>query len=206
MNVSAANKPKKVDKKTASPSKATPPAPAPEPAPTSPKPRKAVRPKPVVEEADDDEEEDVPFDDDDDEDDEPLDVDRIANGRGNVADAIMDMEAEDRGPRTTPIAPISRTMKQRAEDIAVSIKAVSDRTRIGILWLLLEATDRMCVADIMESVEMYQSAISHHLALLRHANLVRARRDGCRSWYVLTDKGRIMAEMIRKIDDPEHDP
>ncbi|MCX6377407.1 MAG: metalloregulator ArsR/SmtB family transcription factor [Armatimonadetes bacterium] len=56
-------------------------------------------------------------------------------------------------------------------------KALSDPTRIKIVEMLAE-NGELCVCRIYERLEMTQPAVSHHLAVLKHAGLVRARRDG----------------------------
>ena len=49
-------------------------------------------------------------------------------------------------------------------------------TRFRILWALDK--HEMCVCDLAALLGMTKSAISHQLAVLRRANLVRFRRDG----------------------------
>jgi ArsR family transcriptional regulator, arsenate/arsenite/antimonite-responsive transcriptional repressor len=56
-------------------------------------------------------------------------------------------------------------------------KALGDPTRIKIVSLLAE-NGEMCVCKIVEILEMGQPAISHHMAALRHAGLVRHRKAG----------------------------
>jgi ArsR family transcriptional regulator, arsenate/arsenite/antimonite-responsive transcriptional repressor len=55
-------------------------------------------------------------------------------------------------------------------------KALADATRLRILGLLL--TGEVCVCDIHESLKITQPKASRHLAYLRRAGLVEARRDG----------------------------
>ena len=56
-------------------------------------------------------------------------------------------------------------------------KALSDPTRIKIVEMLADEGE-MCVCHIYARLDMTQPAVSHHLATLRHADLVRARRSG----------------------------
>lgn len=56
-------------------------------------------------------------------------------------------------------------------------KALGDPTRIRIVEMLAE-NGEMCVCRIYERLRMSQPAVSHHLAALKHADLVRARREG----------------------------
>ena len=55
-------------------------------------------------------------------------------------------------------------------------KALADATRLRILGLLL--TGEVCVCDLHDSLKIPQSKTSRHLAYLRRAGLVQARRDG----------------------------
>lgn len=54
--------------------------------------------------------------------------------------------------------------------------ALSDKTRLRILNLLRE--DEVCVCFFTEVLEESQPKISRHLAYLRNAGIVSARRDG----------------------------
>ena len=55
-------------------------------------------------------------------------------------------------------------------------RAFSDRTRLRILHLLLEG--ELCVCDIVRVLDLPQPNISRHLAYLRKAGLVLARKEG----------------------------
>ena len=56
-------------------------------------------------------------------------------------------------------------------------KALGDPIRIRIVEMLAQSGE-MCVCKIMAELEMTQPAISHHLAALKHAGLVRPRKQG----------------------------
>lgn len=60
-------------------------------------------------------------------------------------------------------------------------KAMADETRQRILSLL--QTDEMNESDIVARLDLTQPTISHHLSLLRRANLVTARREGKYKFY-----------------------
>lgn len=55
-------------------------------------------------------------------------------------------------------------------------RAFADRTRLRILNLL--APGELCVCDIVRVLGVPQPKASRHLAYLRKAGLVKARRDG----------------------------
>src|SRR3972149_5921733 len=61
------------------------------------------------------------------------------------------------------------------------VKAMADETRQRILALLRER--EMSVGELTEHFTVTQPTISHHLALLRRANLVVARHEGRQTFY-----------------------
>ena len=67
-------------------------------------------------------------------------------------------------------------MAKPLTDIETLFKALADVTRLRILGLLL--TGEVCVCHIHESLKIPQPKASRHLAYLRRAGLVEARRDG----------------------------
>ena len=71
-------------------------------------------------------------------------------------------------------------------DIAENFKVFGDSTRIKILYALLNR--EMCVGDLVEALDMNQSAISHQLRVLRQNDLVKFRKDGKAVIYSLDDE------------------
>lgn len=65
------------------------------------------------------------------------------------------------------------------------LKGFADETRLRILCVLRER--EMCVHEIVEALEMSQSAVSHQLRVLRDARLVAHRREGRHVHYRLAD-------------------
>ena len=65
-------------------------------------------------------------------------------------------------------------------------KVFGDNTRIRILFAL--AHGEFCVNDLAAALDMTQSAISHQLQILKHARLVKNRRDGKSILYSLDDE------------------
>lgn len=63
---------------------------------------------------------------------------------------------------------------------------LADAGRIRLLAALLEAGE-LCVCDLAATAGMGESAASHALRLLRAHRVVKARRDGRRTQYSLTD-------------------
>ncbi len=73
-----------------------------------------------------------------------------------------------------------------SQAIADAFKVFGDKTRVRILFCLLE--NEQCVDDIAVQLNMEQSAISHQLRILKNARLVSARREGRFSYYSLMDE------------------
>ena len=62
-------------------------------------------------------------------------------------------------------------------NIDAIFKAMGDPTRIKIIKMLAE-NGELCVCKILESLEMTQPALSHHLSTLKNAGLVSPRKQG----------------------------
>ncbi len=66
-------------------------------------------------------------------------------------------------------------MGRRAADSSV-FTAIADPTRRAILWQLRDG--ERSVTNLMEPLDVSQSAFSQHLGILRDSGLVQARREG----------------------------
>ena len=78
-----------------------------------------------------------------------------------------------------------------------AFKALSDPTRREILRLLCRRD--MSVGEIVDKFAMSQPSISRHLAVLRSAGLVTARRDGQNVVYGLDTT--VMQDVVRTLMD-----
>ena len=67
---------------------------------------------------------------------------------------------------------------------ATLFKALGNKTRLGMIWLLLDHRE-LCVCDFMELLGISQSTASRHLRALFHVELVRDRRQGQWVYYTL---------------------
>ena len=70
-------------------------------------------------------------------------------------------------------------------DLSELFKMLSDSTRVKILYALSQG--EMCVCDIVELLDVTQSAVSHQLRLLKQARLVKYRRSGKSAIYSISD-------------------
>ncbi len=82
-------------------------------------------------------------------------------------------------------------------------KLLSDKTRLRIL-LYLEHENELHVTALCDKLGQSQPAVSHHLALLRVAGLIEARRVGKHNYYSVRKAylSRIIDEFFGSIDDP----
>jgi ArsR family transcriptional regulator, arsenate/arsenite/antimonite-responsive transcriptional repressor len=78
-----------------------------------------------------------------------------------------------------------------------AFKALSDPTRREILRLL--GRREMSVGEIVDKFNMSQPSISRHLAVLRSAGLVTARREGQNVVYGLDTT--VMQDVVRTLLD-----
>ncbi|MDD5760114.1 MAG: metalloregulator ArsR/SmtB family transcription factor [Desulfobulbaceae bacterium] len=65
-------------------------------------------------------------------------------------------------------------------------KALTEETRLRILALLEKG--ELCVCDLIAALQIPQSTVSRHLALLRNAGWVTDRRQGLWMYYRLADE------------------
>lgn len=74
-------------------------------------------------------------------------------------------------------------MGVRVKDLAAVFSALADPTRLRILALLGDS--EVCVCHIHDALRLPQPTVSRHLAYLRRAGLVEARRQGLWAHYRL---------------------
>lgn len=80
---------------------------------------------------------------------------------------------------------ISSLDDEKITRLSEIFKALSDPTRLNIIYALSQ--DSLCVCDIAQVLDMTQSAISHHLRILRNLKLVKFRKEGKMVIYSLDD-------------------
>lgn len=68
-----------------------------------------------------------------------------------------------------------KTIVDNSEEVADFLSALSNSKRLAIMCHLID--EELSVGDIAKRVNLSQSALSQHLAKLRHHDLVRTRRE-----------------------------
>lgn len=75
------------------------------------------------------------------------------------------------------------------------MKAVGNENRLMVLCAL--ANGELSVGELLERVDLSQSALSQHLAVLRHSGLVSTRRASQTIYYTLSDsRARQLVEFL----------
>ena len=74
---------------------------------------------------------------------------------------------------------------QTTYDINKFFKAISDQNRVKIMDLLKDG--EMNVSEICKHFEMSQPSISHHLGILKNADIVRDHKVGKEVFYYLNE-------------------
>lgn len=92
------------------------------------------------------------------------------------------------------------------ESVSSAMKQLGDPSRLKIFWLLCHAEE--CVINIAAAVNMTSPAVSHHLKLLKSAELITSRREGKEMYYraadgELVDSLHHIIERVGEITCPE---
>jgi ArsR family transcriptional regulator, arsenate/arsenite/antimonite-responsive transcriptional repressor len=81
------------------------------------------------------------------------------------------------------------------KQLVLALKAVADPTRLKILRMLkqknansLDKAEGLCACDIEEQIRLSQPTVSHHMAILKKAGLVHAKKLGLWMWYRRNEK------------------
>lgn len=72
------------------------------------------------------------------------------------------------------------------EQAALIFWALGDDVRLQIVNLLTDG--ELCAADLLKSVRVVQSTLSHHMKILCEAQIVRCRRQGKWSYYSIQEE------------------
>jgi ArsR family transcriptional regulator len=73
----------------------------------------------------------------------------------------------------------------QASALAPVFKALGDPVRLRLLSMIASTAGEVCVNDLTGSFELTGPTISHHLRVLREADLVRCQRRGTWVYYRL---------------------
>jgi ArsR family transcriptional regulator, arsenate/arsenite/antimonite-responsive transcriptional repressor len=74
---------------------------------------------------------------------------------------------------------------------AALFKALADPARVAIIATLARADQEVCVCDFTSGLGLNQSTVSHHLKILKEADLVTSVRRGTWGYYSLAESARM---------------
>ncbi|MDY0235578.1 MAG: metalloregulator ArsR/SmtB family transcription factor [Gudongella sp.] len=77
-------------------------------------------------------------------------------------------------------------------------KALSEVTRLKIMWLLLSIDSKISVSEIIDVLEESQYNVSKHLKVLRIAGLIHEKKEGKWSFYYYLPKENLFDKCVRQ--------
>src|SRR5438128_11416761 len=91
-------------------------------------------------------------------------------------------------------------------DVALLFRALADHTRLRLLNLM--GDDEVCVCFLVEALGVTQPKISRHLAYLRRAGIVSARREGQWMHYRVSqpddpDAARVLRDVMAWLENDQ---
>lgn len=66
-------------------------------------------------------------------------------------------------------------------------RALSDKTRLRILQILISVKKELCICEIMDSLQLAQYNVSKHIRELKIAGLVKERKEGRFVFYSIVE-------------------
>lgn len=84
-------------------------------------------------------------------------------------------------------------------DLVKMLKSLSDETRLRILNILFER--ECCVCELIQVLDISQPRVSHHLAALHNAGLLKMRRQGLFAVYSIDWErmGKYEADLVNAV-------
>lgn len=78
------------------------------------------------------------------------------------------------------------SLAQGAKQASTFLRALAHESRLLVLCLLIERGE-MTVSELLEEVDLSQSALSQHLAKMREEGMVDKRREAQSMYYYIVD-------------------
>jgi ArsR family transcriptional regulator, arsenate/arsenite/antimonite-responsive transcriptional repressor len=101
--------------------------------------------------------------------------------------------------------PATVDQADRKADAAL-FKALADPHRLTMLATLARARDEVCVCDFTGGLPLEQPTVSHHLKILREAELVTCERRGTWVYYRIAPDARHRIDAALRSVVPEEVP
>ncbi len=84
------------------------------------------------------------------------------------------------------------------ERYTIIFQALSDITRLKILWLLLSINSKICVSEIIDVLGENQYNVSKHLKVLKNGGLIYKKKEGKWTFYHYRSSNDAFDEQIRQ--------
>jgi DNA-binding transcriptional ArsR family regulator len=108
------------------------------------------------------------------------------------------LDGERKGSSSLSRSSPAGLLPQQLKTVSHCFRLLSDPTRMQILWILEgggQHIDALC-----SRLGQPQPTVSHHLALLRHENILTPKHEGNRNYYNLTAIGTGLIQALRSLD------
>lgn len=89
-------------------------------------------------------------------------------------------------------------MKSSSGKSASILRALSDKTRLRIVRLLLSTDKALCVCELMDALNEFQYNVSRHLKELKTSGLVKERNEGRWVYYSLAEQAGEFQRLLFK--------
>lgn len=115
----------------------------------------------------------------------------ISEENGNAVIPAADAERSAQGTGCCEVSgccdrsPRLRLAADRATELAAMLKAVAHPVRLQMVDLLSRHGGDVCVCDIESQFDLKQPTISHHLKILRKAQIIESQRQGSWLYYYI---------------------
>ncbi|MDA0283816.1 MAG: metalloregulator ArsR/SmtB family transcription factor [Planctomycetota bacterium] len=106
---------------------------------------------------------------------------------------------------TAEAAEFEKQSEDFRTELACLCKMLADPNRLRIVFFLLHE-DELNVTEFCKRLEQSQPAVSHHLALLKQAGILKVRRDGKHNFYaVCRDRFQgVMVQLFESMLEPSN--
>lgn len=78
-------------------------------------------------------------------------------------------------------------------------KALSDLTRLKMMWLLLSIDSKISASEIIDVLKVSQYNVSKHLKILKKAGLIYEKREGRWTYYHYKSSNDYFDDMVKQV-------
>lgn len=85
------------------------------------------------------------------------------------------------------------------EEYTEILKALSDKTRLKIIWLLCSIDSKICSSEIAEVLGENAYNISRHIKVLNNTGLIYEKKEGTRIYYYFKDTDTAFEKAVQNM-------